>query len=157
MNTSIHDKRGQVGVGLIEVLIAVLVLSIGFLGMAALQTKALSNNNSAMDRTQATIASYSILDSMRADRSNALAGNYDATVTVGSCTGNSGTLAEVQLDHWCTGSGNAPPDGLAALGDGTTGEVDCDGNGICEITVTFDDDKATGGSNAQEVVTRARL
>ncbi|HER34421.1 MAG TPA: type IV pilus modification protein PilV, partial [Halothiobacillaceae bacterium] len=54
MNTSIHDKRGQVGVGLIEVLIAVLVLSIGFLGMAALQTKALSNNNSAMDRTQAT-------------------------------------------------------------------------------------------------------
>ncbi|KTG16801.1 MULTISPECIES: type IV pilus modification protein PilV [unclassified Guyparkeria] len=157
MNTSIHDRKAQAGVGLIEILIAVLVLSIGFLGMAALQTKALSNNNSAMDRTQATIASYSILDSMRADRSNALAGDYDGTVTVGSCPAVGGTLASVQLNRWCTGSGNTPPDGLAALGDGTTGEVDCDGNGICEITVTFDDDKATGGSNAQEVVTRARL
>ncbi|MFI9650974.1 type IV pilus modification protein PilV [Guyparkeria sp. GHLCS8-2] len=158
MNKYIPDSKRQAGVGLIEILIAVLVLSIGFLGMAALQTKALSNNNSAMDRTQATIASYSILDAMRADRANVLNGNYNTTVTVGSCPGAGGTLASVQLDRWCTGStGVTPPDGLAALGTGATGEISCDGNGICEITVTFDDDKATGGSSAQEVVTRARL
>lgn len=157
MNTSIMNRQRQDGVGLIEILIAVLVLSIGFLGMAALQTRALSNNNSAMDRTQATIASYSILDAMRADRPNALAGNYDGTVTVGQCPGAGATLASVQLNLWCTGSGITPPDGLAALGDGATGEVQCDGNGICVITVTFDDEKATGGSSTQEVVTRARL
>ena len=159
MNTSIMNRQRQDGVGLIEILIAVLVLSIGFLGMAALQTKALSNNNSAMARTQATIASYSILDAMRADRANALGGNYNTTVTTGggNCPAAGNTLASAQLNIWCTGSGGASPDGLAALGDGATGEISCDGNGICEITVTFDDDKATGGDSSQEVVTRARL
>jgi len=157
MNTSIHDRKAQAGVGLIEILIAVLVLSIGFLGMAALQTKALSNNNSAMARTQATIASYSILDAMRADRANALAGNYDGTVTVGNCPGAGNTLANGQLNRWCLGAGGTPPDGLAALGNGATGDIQCDANGICEITITFDDDKATGGDSSQEVVTRARL
>lgn len=157
MNTCIHEIKRQAGVGLIEILIAVLILSIGFLGMAALQTKALSNNNSAMARTQATIASYSILDAMRADRLNALAGNYDGTVTVGQCPGAGNTLANGQLNRWCLGEGGTSPDGLAALGEGATGEIDCDGNGICEVTITFDDGRATGGSSTQEVVTRARL
>ena len=56
---------------MIEVLVAVLVLSIGFLGMAALQAMSLSTNNSAMARSLATINAYSILDSMRADITNA--------------------------------------------------------------------------------------
>ncbi|WP_410474576.1 type IV pilus modification protein PilV [Guyparkeria sp. TX1] len=157
MNTNIHHRRSQSGVGLIEILIAVLVLSIGFLGMAALQTKALSNNNSAMARTQATIATYSILDAMRTDRGSALTGDYDGTYTVGSCPAAGSSLASGQVHRWCEGSGLNPPDGLAALGDGASGEVDCDGNGICEITIVFDDEKASGGSDAQEVVTRARL
>ena len=158
MNSSIMNRQRQDGVGLIEILIAVLVLSIGFLGMAALQTKALSNNNSAMARTQATIASYSILDAMRADRANALAGNYDTTVEVGNCPAAGGTLAGEQLNRWCSGTpGVTPPDGLAALGNGAEGEIDCDANGFCEITVTFDDEKATQGDDEQEVVTRARL
>lgn len=152
-----HSKK-QAGVGLIEILIAVLVLSIGFLGMAALQTKALSNNNSAMDRTQATIATYSILDAMRVDRANVLAGNYNTTVEVGSCPAAGGTLASEQLNRWCTGTpGVTPPDGLAALGNGAEGEVDCDANGNCDITLIFDDQKATGGDADQTVVTRARL
>ena len=69
--------RHQAGVGLIEVLVAVLVLSIGFLGVAALQARSMSTNNSAMVRSMATIASYSILDAMRADLPNAVAGNYN--------------------------------------------------------------------------------
>ena len=60
--------HAQSGVGLIEVLVAVLVLSIGFLGIAALQAMSLSTNNSDMARSMATIASYSIMDAMRADQ-----------------------------------------------------------------------------------------
>ena len=59
------SRRHQQGVGLIEVLIAVLVVSIGFLGVAALQVYTLSTNNSAMARSMTTVASYSILDAMR--------------------------------------------------------------------------------------------
>ncbi|WP_192894159.1 type IV pilus modification protein PilV [Guyparkeria sp. SCN-R1] len=168
----IHFRKGQCGVGLIEVLIAVLVLSIGFLGIAALQAKALSNNNSAMARTQATIASYSILDAMRADRANALAGDYDTTVTYSaSSTSNDGNvtaascststslsgLADAQVQAWCAGGGSGAPNGLAALGDGATGTIVCDSNGVCTITVTFDDGKATGGEATQAVVTEAGI
>lgn len=133
----------QTGVGLIEILIAVLVLSIGFLGMAALQAKALTNNNSAMARTQATIVSYSILDAMRADRTNALGGAYNTTVTVGNCPTSTSSLAASQLKLWCEGSGSTPPDGLASLGAGTIGTIQCNGSGDCTVKIVFDDSRAT--------------
>jgi len=145
----------QAGVGLIEVLIAVLVLSIGFLGMAALQAKSLSTNNSAMSRSMATIASYSILDAMRADRTNALGAAYNGPVTANNCPTATATnsLAKTQLDAWCSQlAQNLGP--LAT----TTGTVNCSGTGDCTITIQFDDSRAgTGGSNTQQVITKAML
>lgn len=147
------DKR-QTGVGLIEVLIAVLVLSIGFLGIAALQAKSLSTNNSSMSRTQAVIESYSILDAMRADRTNALAGAYNQTVTANNCPALGGGLVSDQLSSWCTELGN---NGLGATAN-TTGNVTCLATGDCTITIQFDDSRAgTGGSDKQQVITKAML
>lgn len=143
----------QTGVGLIEILIAVLVLSIGFLGMAALQAKSLSTNNSSMARSMATVASYSILDAMRADRSNALAGAYDGTVKAGpgSCP-NAGTLVQTQLHDWCVELGN-----VLGAADTTQGIVSCNGD-QCTVTVQFDDSRAgDGGATNQQVVTKAKL
>lgn len=149
--------RHQRGVGLIEIMIAVLVLSIGFLGMAALQARALSDNNSSMMRTQAVFASYAILDAMRADRVNALNGAYNTSVgnliTVGNCPAAAGSLVNFQLHQWCAGSGANPPDGLAALGDGATGAINCDVNGNCKIDVTFNDDRATHSPSATPKMT----
>lgn len=163
----------QRGVGLIEVLIAVLVLSIGFLGIAALQTKSLASNNSALMRTQASIAAYSMFDAMRADRAAALTGNYNGTITAGACPTTSGTLAQTQLRNWCLGfdpanppQGNtaftaaSPPPatllgGLAILGAGSTGVINCLGTGgtatasNCSIAVTFNDNAATGVNATQ--------
>lgn len=147
------DKR-QAGVGLIEVLIAVLVLSIGFLGIAALQAKSLSTSNSSMARTQAVIESYSILDAMRADRVNAQAGAYNQTVTANNCSTLGGGLVSDQLSAWCSELGN---NGLGASAT-TTGQVSCSTNGDCTITITFDDSRAgLGGANNQQVITRAML
>ncbi len=140
----------QRGVGLIEVLIAVLVLSIGFLGIAALQTKSLSTNNSAMARSMAVVASYSILDAMRADRANALAGTYNQTVTANACPAT-GTLAQTQLNTWCTELGQ----NLGAQAS-TTGAVNCSGTGDCTITVTFDESRigsTSGGTSSTGVTT----
>lgn len=174
-------RQGQAGVGLIEVLIAVLVLSIGFLGIAALQAKALSNNNSAMARTQASIAAYSMFDAMRADRTAALNGNYNGTITAtaGACPTATTTLADVQKRIWCLGFdpsnppkplsgstaysvGSPPPPsllgGLAALGTGSTGAIACNPFGAgtaasnCKITITFNDSKASGGNAAQQMI-----
>ena len=145
------------GVGLIEVLIAVLVLSIAFLGIAALQAMSMSTNNSAMARSMATIASYSILDAMRADLGMARAGTYNTTVTANACPDTSaGTLASAQLAQWCTQLGQS----LGATGN-TKGAVACTDTGSsadCTVTITFDDSRAgVGGSNAQQVITRAML
>ena len=89
--------RHQAGVGLIEVLVAVLVLSIGFLGVAALQARSLSTNNSAMVRSMATIASYSILDAMRADIAGARANAYNKTIKGNACGKAGSTLASQPL------------------------------------------------------------
>jgi type IV pilus assembly protein PilV len=147
----------QRGVGLIEVLIAVLVLSIGFLGIAALQAKSLSTNNSAMARSMAVVASYSILDAMRADRTNALTGNYNQTVTANACTGT-GSLAQTQLKTWC----NELAQNLDAQA-ATTGTVDCKNTGDCTVTVTFDESRigttsgGTSNTGVTTITTRAML
>lgn len=153
-------RRFATGVGMIEVLIAVLVVSIGFLGMAALQAKALSTNNSAMARSMATVNTYSILDSMRADIVNAKAGSYNGTVTADACPAAGTTLASVQLSAWCGQLAAA----LGAVAT-TSGTVACSAVGDCTVTIQFDDSRGVAsaastssvGSSAQKVTTEAVL
>src|SRR5690606_758632 len=67
----------QAGAGMIEVLVAIIILSIGLLGLAGLQTAGLKSNQGASFRSTASIMAYSILDSMRANRVAAGAGGYN--------------------------------------------------------------------------------
>ena len=57
----------QRGFSLVEVMVALLVLSIGLLGLAALQTTSLQFNTGSYHRTQATFLAYDIIDRMRAN------------------------------------------------------------------------------------------
>ena len=57
----------QRGVSLLEVLVAVVILSVGLLGLAGLQLSALRNNQSSAERSNAVMLTYSILEAMRAD------------------------------------------------------------------------------------------
>lgn len=74
-------SRQQSGTSLLEVLIAVVILSIGLLGLAGLQVASLRVNQGAMQRSQATIFAYDVLDLMRGDRIAAIDGEYDVFVT----------------------------------------------------------------------------
>jgi type IV pilus assembly protein PilV len=65
------------GLTLVEVLIALLVLSIGLLGLAGLHTLSLQYNTSAYYRSQATALAYDLADRMRANRAGALADQYN--------------------------------------------------------------------------------
>jgi type IV pilus assembly protein PilV len=69
------------GFGLIEVLVAMLVLAIGLLGLAALQTQGVRFNHDAMVRTQATALAYDIIEKMRANSLNTAAGGATAYVS----------------------------------------------------------------------------
>lgn len=69
-------SKAQHGFSMIEVLITVLILAIGLLGLAGLQSTGIRSNHSAYLRSQATILAYDIADRMRANRSAALVGAY---------------------------------------------------------------------------------
>lgn len=65
------------GFSLLEVLISVVILGVGLLGLGSLQTVGVQNNNSAFQRSQATLLSYEIVEAMRANRWGAINGRYN--------------------------------------------------------------------------------
>lgn len=69
IRTQKNARRHQTGVSLIEVLIAVLVLAVGFVGYAAMQMLGIRTNNEALYRTQAMALAESMAERMYANRS----------------------------------------------------------------------------------------
>jgi type IV pilus assembly protein PilV len=143
----IGDRQRARGVGLIEVLVAILVLGIGMLGVAAMQAMTLRNSQGALERSQAVIQTYSILDSMRANRAQAIAGAYNlASMT---CTEPAAAdLVTRDQNTWLTGLKDQ-------LGDSTCGQINCTAAGNCTITVQWDAER--GGGTNQQLQTQSAL
>ena len=74
---SLVSTRSQRGFSLIEVMVALLVLAIGLLGLAGLQTLGLKFNTQSYQRTQAVLNAYDIVDRIRANSSGIAAAIYD--------------------------------------------------------------------------------
>jgi type IV pilus assembly protein PilV len=120
VNTALKTrKKIQRGATLVEVLIAVLVLSIGLLGVAGLQLNALQNNLSAHVRSQASTLAYYIADRMRANRAAAVAGSYNITFGTPAPTGTA-NIYQTDLQNWKAELQNVLPAGdgeLVVAGD----------------------------------------
>lgn len=139
--------RRVAGVGMIEVLIAVVLLAFGMLGIAALQMAALRSSQSSLQRSQATISTYAILDAMRANREEARVGKYNlATRTC--AVPDTGSLAQNDLAEWI---GSLKKD----LGDSACAKIVC-GTDKCEIEISWTDTRAKDDQN-QSVTTVTRL
>ena len=77
-----RNRKPTRGFTLLEVLIALLIFSLGVLGMAALLVLSVQTNHSAYLRTQASFLAQSMADRMRANASWALYTNlYNGTWT----------------------------------------------------------------------------
>lgn len=151
-----NDRAHQAGVSLVEVLVSVLILSIGLLGIAAMQATALRNGQSSLERSQAVVLTYSILDAIRADRDNVAlydtAGERCAAVPAPPGASSQQVVANDVLNEWVASIKNA----LGAPGDfSSCGRVACVA-GVCTVTVRWDDSRGTarGGSNAAGSSTR---
>lgn len=68
--------RSDAGASLLEVLVALFVLSIGLLGLAGLQTISLRFNHQSYERTQATLLTSYIVDRMRANPAGVRLNSY---------------------------------------------------------------------------------
>jgi type IV pilus assembly protein PilV len=104
--------KHQRGTTLIETLVALLVLSIGLLGVAALQVNALQSNQMAHVRSQASVLAYDLADRMRANRAVALAGGYN--VAFGS-TPTGANLNQLDVQNWKDALANSLPSGDGEL------------------------------------------
>ena len=62
-----RDPKAQTGFSLIEILISLLILSIGLLGLGGLQLSSLKGANNAHFRTVASLAVTDLIDRMRAN------------------------------------------------------------------------------------------
>ena len=85
------------GFTILEVLIALLVFSLGLLGMAGLLVISVKTNHSAYLRTQAAFMAQSMGDRMRANVPRVWVGDYDGTYT-----GTTGTSDPCPLGTPCT-------------------------------------------------------
>jgi len=105
--------RQNAGFSLIEVLIALVILSVGLLGIAAMVSVSMKSRSSSYLRTQALALGSAILDRMRANHATAIAGGYNITVDTStpfsgayqSCNGSGATctpapIATMDLYDW---------------------------------------------------------
>lgn len=140
-------RRAQRGVGMIEVLIAVLVLAIGLLGIAAMQAAALRNSQSSLERSTATVLAYSMFDAMRANANVARLNGYNMGLTCAVPAG--GDLAANDRSVWLTRV-------QQALGNTACGQIQCAAD-QCTVTIQWDDSRGTGGGTTQQFITTARI
>ena len=149
-----RTRMRESGVGLIEVMIAVLILAVGLLGIAALQAITLKNVGSSSERTQSMIQAYSALDTLRLQKVAATAGTLNTTgggyqCSAATALGTPGTVAGWLADLRMT------------IGPSACGKVNCavdsGGHTNCEVGVRWNDERGSGGSTQQEVKVSSRL
>lgn len=134
------------GFTLVEVLVALVVLSIGLLGLAGMQLGGLRASTDAYHRTQATLLASDMADRMRANTDGLRDDNYNNITSAKpanpGCSAPACTSAQkAQLDalDWLTRLETALPAGRGMV-------ADADDDGVFTITVMWDESRtgATG-------------
>jgi type IV pilus assembly protein PilV len=170
MNTIPHPAPRQRGFTLVEALVSVLIMSIGLLGVAGLQTRSLGSTNTASKRSQAVLLASDLADRMRANRVAAdltAASNYtNIAAADNACraahythTHNPAVCTPVQLaaddlQDWNTRIAALLPTGSGVVcqdstpNDGVVGAAACDGVGSAYAIKIFWTEKTDNRADA---------
>jgi len=154
MHMNINNSSGFT---IIEVLVAMVILSIGVLGLGVLQLTALQNTQGGHLRSQASILAYDIIDSMRANFPAVTGGDYRITLaaaipatvdcygSAADCTTNQ--MASSDLNRWRTLLDNYLP-----AGKGQVELLDLGGTTQATVTVQWVDPYSAESGNEQLVL-----
>lgn len=139
-----HKIKYLSGFTLLEVMISLLILSIGLLGIAALQANSLKINHGAYQRSQAIFLAYDMMDRLRANRTAALAGQCD--IALGATLGGT-DMCDVDVTDW-------QDNFVGALLPSGVGSVDCSTTAnVCVVTVQWDEGRQGGSATTQFSIT----
>jgi len=154
----------QSGFTLIEVLVAIVVLSLGLLGLAGLQAASLRNNQTAYYRGIATQQAYDMADRLRANLAGVRAGNYNNLAGLPGanpdCFAAACSAADMAISdqrQWNTVNAALLPNGTGTVvcEDGAAGAgcTAATGNWVFNITVRWTE-RTEAGNATQSFVTR---
>lgn len=167
MTTKLHKPRQQ-GVSLIEVLVAVLIFSIGMIGLAGLLVLATRANHGAYLRTQVTYMAQNMADRMSANPIGVWKGSYNSdaypldTATVPTCASGCtpAQLATHDQKLWSRQLKSFLPNPVATL-DCSNANLDFDPvsnnqvdkrppyGGTCHMTIQWSD-RGNGGKDGRD-------
>jgi type IV pilus assembly protein PilV len=142
----------QRGVSMLELLVSLLIFTFGMLGLAGLQTRTLTFNQSSLFRSQATALTDDVLDRMRSDRKKALSQLWDTAITAKTATMPNTTFPEKEMKDWKAQVEGLLPSGRASVVTNTAAGTDF---GTVTITIEWDDSR--GADAAQTFVTKTKL
>ena len=148
IRTTVRQRNEQSGFSMLEVLVSILVLSIGAIGAAGMQVAALKDSGSANSRYRAASLAGAMADTLRADRTVAITESTDfvSSVATGSCT----ATALTPVKRW--------QNQIACELPGGKGGVDVDGyTKRAIVTVEWNDSRGNAGSSAQQFKLETRL
>ena len=164
MNRQALAFARQRGYSLIEVMLTVVILSIGLAGLGLLQVNNVQNTYNANNRAAAATAASDMADRIRANLvayENGLFSDISAGSDNGCADGSGGTvcdftqMAQDDVNQWNTNLGNILPQGAGVvcvdngvIDDGNPGAPACSGTGNTVVKVfwrenaSFSDDQA---------------
>ncbi|MNG03318.1 hypothetical protein D3C84_863910 [compost metagenome] len=140
MPSIVHSQRG---ISLIEVLVTVIILSIGLLGIAGLQSRLQTSEMEAYQRSQALILLNDMANRIASNRNNAVSYVTGTTSPLGAgmtCPTTTATRQQSDAGEWCDAlQGAAETSGGSNVGAmlGGRGCVESLGGGQYLVTVAW--------------------
>jgi type IV pilus assembly protein PilV len=145
----------QQGFSLIEILITMVITSIGLLGIAGLIVTSLKNNQGSYSRTQASMLANDIVDRMRANRGTAESASLPYNLAMNASPSTSAPVPLADLIAWRAAVASSVPEGKSSIVfDAATMNV--------VVTIQWDDSRSTGdgsrvGLAEQQMTLETRL
>ncbi|MGE5470739.1 MAG: type IV pilus modification protein PilV [Bacteroidota bacterium] len=142
------------GFSLLEVMVTLVIVSLGLLGVAGLIANSLKYNQSAYARTQATWFANEIIDQMRANRTTATGAAHPYDIAKGAAAPTGTSIPETDVRNWLAEIQASLPSGKASI------ESNKPSAGMVTVTIDWDDSSrlATGavvtGSGTLAIETR---
>lgn len=147
--------KNEHGVGLIEVLVTLLILSTTLIALSALQTRSLQFNQGAYFRSQANMLAYDMLDRIRVNDSLPAANvapkpvredlsDYTmAKTNAKDAVAATSPLSAADKYQWLRSINASLPD--------AKGQITCDdGTRICQVSITWTELTSTGLDDEKE-------